>query len=61
MTFILNRNDVKDFLGTSNTSLFSIIASLDDINEGILKRGTADEETINVGLRNQLSSILLCN
>jgi len=40
-------------------SLFGIIASLDDINEGILKRGTADEETINIRLGNQLSSILL--
>ena len=40
-------------------SLLSIVASSDDVLEGVLKRGTTDKEAIDVGSLNEVGSVLL--
>ena len=43
----------------SRLSLLSVIASLDDVSEALLKGGTTDQEAVDIGLRDKVCSILL--
>jgi hypothetical protein len=46
-------------LQTRTTAMYSCLVAVDDIDEGRLQAGAADEEAVNVGLLGKLAAVLL--